>query len=101
LETVENKEADAIVGGNSVCKMGGILNQWVEDGLLNKPYKWISIWRKTKPALSPTSQVTKHSQWIRYLNQGLKKELHMHRKTICKFFYNLNLGKYCSTRLNM
>lgn len=46
METAESPETDAIVGGNSVCRMRGIFDHWVEDGLLNKCYKWISIWKR-------------------------------------------------------
>lgn len=58
METAKNPETEAIVDGNSVCKMTDILSHWEENGLLNKCYKWISIWRKIKMAPSPTSKAT-------------------------------------------
>lgn len=44
----KQQKVQAIVGRNSVCRMRGILGHWVGDALLNKCYKWISIWKKKK-----------------------------------------------------
>lgn len=66
----KQQKVQAIVGRNSVCRMRGILDHWVEDTLLNKCYKWISIWKKIKMTPSPTSETRIYFQWIRYLSKG-------------------------------
>lgn len=65
----KQQKVQAIVGRNSVCRMRGILGHWVGDALLNKCYKWISIWKKIKMTPSP-SEARIYFQWIRYLNKG-------------------------------
>lgn len=76
----KQQKVQTIVGGNSVCRMRGILDHWVEDGLLNKCYKWISIWKKIKTTPSPTLEARICFQMDQIFKQGLEKEPYMYQK---------------------